>query len=323
MTTKRKGILLVLLYVFLFSLALPLHLQKGIEWNNSFYRQTQENTFKANKNNGFSYVQNGSEIDFDLLIDGKSYRAKMTQGDNATYRFAFDDGMSLILTGSSFGGISVGDRFIPLGNSGSVTLIDDLSSTPLVFSPYVIEKTPFYDGETGKKEIGEWIVYQTTDGKHIYGYEVWHDGSYSSSPPTFVTLKDGAVIEQLQSYNSSILYVNESNEILTNPACLTYFPGEEDMDQTSRYTTCWLLINAAVQDDTHYRGHAVVFFTSLLYFLGLAQYLWPEQMAFFGSRWQYRYEPELSDSGLVMAKFSGILIMVIFAGILFLPLFIY
>ena len=323
MTTKRKGILLVFIYVVLFSLAIPLHLQRGVEWNNRFYRQTQENTFEADKSNGFSYVQNGNETAFDLLIDGKSYRAKLTQSENATYRFSFDDGLSHILTGSSYGGITVGDQFIPLTTGDSVTVIDDLSATPLTFSPYVIEKTPFYDGETGQTEIGEWIVYKTTDGQHLYGYEVWYDGSFASYPPTFVSLADGAVIDQTHSYNSGVLYVNENNEILTNAECLTYFPGEETLDKTSRYTTCWLLINAAVHDNTQYRGHGVVFFASLLYFLGLAQYLWPEQMAFLGSRWQYRYEPELSDSGLFMARFGGILIMIVFAGLLFLPLFIY
>jgi len=323
MTTKRKGLLLVLIYALLIALAIPLHTQKGIAWNESFYVQKEENLFKANKNNHFTFVKTDTGFDFDLTVNGVSRKAAMTPEENNTYRFAFDDGFTTILSSSSLSGVSVGGRYIPLGNSSSITVIEDLSKTPLVFAPYEIEKTPILDGETGQKVIGEWVIYQTAAGQHIYGYETWHDGSYVGHPPTFVTLSDGVVLNHDQIYDSSILYVNAQNEILTNPELLYFFPYEYSEDHVNRHTHCWLLVNTAVHERAESRGHAVAFFVSLLYFLGAAQFLWPEQLAFFGSRWQYRYEPELSDAGLAMARFSAVFIMFISIIPLFLPLFMH
>ena len=46
-----------------------------------------------------------------------------------------------------------------------------------------------------------------------------------------------------------------------------------------------------------------------VYLAGAALFLWPERIAFFGSRWMYRSEPELSDAGLMWEQFGGLLLM--------------
>lgn len=320
MTTKRKGLLLVAIYVLLIMLAIPLHRQKGIEWNDSFYRLTEENTFYANKNNRFSYTEAEGAYQFDLTANGYACTASLTQPEEGAYHISFSDGFTVILSGNSWGDLSVGGDFYPFSDGASLLVIDDLNKTPLEFAPYMIETHPIYDGETGKKVIGEWITYITKAGEHIYGYETWHDGIHFGTPPTIVTLENGSVLDQTQFNSGSTLYVNDKDELLTNDTLLRSFPYQYSEDRINRQNMCWLMINAAVKDRVQSRGHASVFFLSLIYFLGAACYLWPEEMAFFGSRWQYRYEPELSDAGLFMAKLGAVLLMIFGAAILFLPL---
>ncbi|MBQ1946248.1 MAG: hypothetical protein II343_04885 [Clostridia bacterium] len=322
MTTKRKGLLLVLIYILLIALALPLHAQKGVAWNESFYVQKAENHYSADKNNHFTYTHSDDSILFDLTVNGYACRAVLTQPQENTYQFTFDDGFTVVLSGAPLGALLVNNQYLSLGDN-SVTVIDDLSQTPLTFAPYVTKEAPFYDGETGSKQIGRWITYETENGKHLYGYEIWDDGSYPAYLPTFVTLADGAVIDRSRLYDGSVLYLNDQNEVLTNTELLSYFPYEYAEDRVDRQSYCWLLVNTAVHERVESRGHAIAFFASLLYFLGAAQFLWPEQMAFLGSRWQYRYEPELSDAGLAMTKFSAVFIMLISILPLFLPLFIH
>lgn len=322
MTTKRKGLLLVLIHALLIALAFPLHMQKGIAWNESFYMQKENNHFSADKNNHFTYTQSDDSILFDLTVNGYSCHAVLTQPQENTYQFTFDDGFTVVLSGSPLGALLVNNQYLSL-NDGGLIIVDDLSQTPLTFAPYSTKESPFYDGETGTKQIGRWITYETENGEHIYGYESWNDGSFPAYPPTFVTLSDGAVIDHTQLYNSSVLYLSDQNEVLTNSSLLSYFPHEYAEDRIDRQSYCWLLVNTAVHERIESRGHAIAFLVSLLYFLGAAQFLWPEQMAFLGSRWQYRYEPELSDAGLAMAKFSAVFIMFISIIPLFLPLFIH
>ena len=322
MTNKRKGLLLVAIYIILVLLAIPLHTQKGIDWNDQFYRLTDENTFIANKNNRFSYTETEGVYQFDLLVDGYACSAELTQPEKGTYHIAFNDGFTLILSGNSWGGVSVGGDFYPFSDGASLIVIDDLDKTPLRFAPYVIETQPIYDGETGKKIIGEWVNYKTEAGEHFYGYETWNDGTQFGTPPTIVTLENGTVLDQTQFNNGSTLYVNEKGEMLINDTLLRSFPYAYSEDRVNRQNTCWLMINAALKERVESRGEAVVFFLSRVYFLGVSQLLWPEEMAFFGSRWQYRYEPELSDAGLMMSRISAVIIMIFGAVVLYLPLVI-
>ena len=75
------------------------------------------------------------------------------------------------------------------------------------------------------------------------------------------------------------------------------------------------------EGEVEQRGHlslaaAYIFF----YALGTAVLLWPEKMAFLGNRWRFRYEPELSDEGLVMEMLGGVVIIGMAVVTLFLPL---
>lgn len=49
---------------------------------------------------------------------------------------------------------------------------------------------------------------------------------------------------------------------------------------------------------------------ALIYGLGMLTFLYPEKMFFLGSRWQFR-NPELSDDGILMQQFSGVVCMIV------------
>lgn len=319
MTRKRKGLLLLALYFVLIALAIPLHTQKGIEWNDRFYAKTAEGVFSAGKNNQFSFAQTPDGLQFDMTVNGQSYQALMAKLDDNAYQFDFSDGWLLKMVGDYTVPCSIiaNDLFFILGDVETTFIVTDADSPAYQFAAYEVEHTPFFDSEN-KQQLGEWIIYRTTDGEHIHGYELWFDQSQPAYEPTFVTLKNGTEVS-LSSRDSLAIYVNEKGEALLNDELLFSFPGNDMSDAIGKQSYILLLLNA-VHDNVSARGHFACFLLSLLYLLGLLQFLFPEETAFFGHRWQYRYEPELSDSGLFMAQLGGVIIMVMGAALLYLPL---
>lgn len=79
---------------------------------------------------------------------------------------------------------------------------------------------------------------------------------------------------------------------------------------------CRIAMNSAES----YGSIALVLLGALVYLLGAAQFIWPEQMYFLFSRWRYQHA-ELSDDGVLAEKAGAILIMLCAAGIMFAPLF--
>ena len=74
---------------------------------------------------------------------------------------------------------------------------------------------------------------------------------------------------------------------------------------------------------TEPRGEwGMVWIYALLYWMGLAAILWPEETHFLFSRWAYR-NAELSDAGMAMQRLGGGVAMVASVVVLFLPLFIH
>ena len=74
---------------------------------------------------------------------------------------------------------------------------------------------------------------------------------------------------------------------------------------------------------TEPRGEwGMVWIYALLYWMGLAAILWPEETHFLFSRWAYR-NAELSDAGIAMQRLDGGVAMAASVVVLFLPLFIH
>lgn len=63
----------------------------------------------------------------------------------------------------------------------------------------------------------------------------------------------------------------------------------------------------------------MVFFSVISYALAFATWMWPDKVAFFGRRWQFDGEPELSDAGLAMQQLGGVLLAVMAVVVLFIP----
>ena len=58
---------------------------------------------------------------------------------------------------------------------------------------------------------------------------------------------------------------------------------------------------------------------ALLYALGAAALLWPEQTFFFANRWRYNV-PELSEEGAAAQRLGGAAMMAVSAFVMFAPL---
>lgn len=321
MTRKKQAILLLTLYAAMILLAIPLHTQKGIEWNKDFYRKTKDGAFIANKDNQFSFTENGDGLLIDLKINGIQYETQFSQPQSNEYLFAFSDGTSLRLTGD-YGDhiLSVGGTFLPLlGDTQAKLIISDVSA--LHFAPYTVKKMPFYGDN--EQALGEWVVYETENHHHLYSYEFWYDGRQEAYVPDIVTLTNSSTIDLYAGNNGQTIYVNAQGEALTDNDALFSFPGD-DWESSMSKRSCVSLLLHGINDNVTARGHFAVFSVSvLLFLLGFAQFLFPEEMAFFGSRWQYRETPELSEAGLAVSRFTSVLLMLISVGILFLPLIVF
>lgn len=83
------------------------------------------------------------------------------------------------------------------------------------------------------------------------------------------------------------------------------------------------LANALCRMDTNAaepRGSAALpLVGALLYALGAAALLWPEQTFFFANRWRYNV-PELSEEGAAAQRLGGVAMMAVSAFVMFAPL---
>lgn len=83
------------------------------------------------------------------------------------------------------------------------------------------------------------------------------------------------------------------------------------------------LANALCRMDTNAaepRGSAALPLAgALLYALGAAALLWPEQTFFFANRWRYNV-PELSEEGAAAQRLGGVAMMAVSAFVMFAPL---
>ena len=83
------------------------------------------------------------------------------------------------------------------------------------------------------------------------------------------------------------------------------------------------LANALCRMDTNAaepRGSAALLLVgALLYALGAAALLWPEQTFFFANRWRYNV-PELSEEGAAAQRLGGAAMMAVSAFVMFAPL---
>ena len=309
---KKTIVILLCALILLPVFALPIHLQTGFSWNYDFWKLTSENTYVANRKNTFRFLQSDSETHFDVTLNGKSIHLQMTETGENQYRFD-GDGWAMEITDTPFASVRINGTFYSMGDE---TLIVTNAQSPVYhFAPCHFE-TSYFENEEGKR-LGEHIDLVTDTSYYISSYEIWYEQpEMSSFLPEPILFNEG-----LRITNDRALYVNEQGEYLTNAQYL--FMLETSPDSYCSKADLLRFLLKATKASPPLRGDLICFvFYFVFCLIGLCMLIWPEQLAFFGSRWIYRHEPELSDMGLLSMYISAGVIILVGIVLLYLPLFI-
>lgn len=307
---KKKVAVLLALYALLLAAGLAVNLQRGLHLFSGFWKQEAEFTFVHAGGDRILYDPAADQ--FELELEGNRTTAAR-KIENGSERFDFSDGWAMVLEDSPDLSFEAGGIYF-LGEAKLI--LTDVSAADLHFEragDVMIE--PFYD-ENGAL-LGETQVLLSESGVFIDSSETWYNGGFSSEEKNTVVLKDGAVIDSGEAYRT--LYQNENGEYLIDRDDL--FMIRAGGEEISKQTLIGFLQNV-MNGESERRGEPmVVFLFSAIYWLGAAGLLWPQQMAFFGSRWQYRNEPELSDAGLLAAQCGAVFGMILSVLMLLVPIF--
>lgn len=311
---KSISILVAIGLVFLI-IGSVYNFQKGLTLDNDFWRLRRDGRYTHGKDS-ISYTPDSEGGHFDVILNGESITVDMTQEDDSLY-MEFSNGWAVELTKSDLFSIKI----------GGILLSSDYTIIPLDFEAMgcrfekaapVVSET-FYD--ENDRRLGQWHTLQTESGEFIDSWEVWDDPE--GMPEAGTVRRETMVItegEPLPDYEQfGILYVNAEGEYLMNPNVL--FNIENGYENTYRVSIARLLREMATKS-ADIRGHAACLFMFLLFYcLGAAQWLWPEDVTFFGSRWKFKGDPELSDEGLMFTRFGAACVMIVGIVMLFIPVF--
>lgn len=301
--SKQVLALLLVFAVFLFA-GLWFHLQRGLYLDGRFWKETAVGEFTSPSEDRIQYQSPGHY----LLTLGKETLTVRQQTDEDGIRVDFSDGISLFipqdaLPAFEMDGIYWIDRF--------EYMIRDFSA--LRFEPaQPVTVTPFYDEEG--RAVGESRLLATASGKVIHFEERWTAHPEWNQPPLVTdTLLPGARLTHEALWNR--VYQNTSGDYLMNPEAISSLPTTDNSVLRLHFAQ---LMQSIERGESERRGSiAIVLLYAFIYAVGALTFLFPEEAAFFGSRWQYRSKPELSDAGLIMRKLGGIVFMVAAVIILF------
>ena len=123
---------------------------------------------------------------------------------------------------------------------------------------------------------------------------------------------------------SEAVYLNESGEYLLDSHTLgkiaTATSGGYSSIDRRGLTHFLVRIGSGAIERRSETMDMQIFLSVLLYAAGALQLFLPQELAFFGSRWLFRNEPELSDSGRAAMLIGGGVVMVFAIIILFIGL---
>lgn len=308
---RKKLIVLSVIYAVFFIAGWMFNMQQGLYFHERFWRVHADGRYVSP---GGDSIRFAPEQGFELLLGGKTLTAQLQTSEDGLSRIDFSDGFSMERTQDPIWG----SFSVQVGNTvfmhGMTYIIHDLDALPLRFAAVDrIERYPFYN--ENNVPIGESVSYLTASGELIDFREIlFHSPEHSTPEKQTVTLHDGVRLEEIN--ESTTLYVNEAGEYLLNPEMLAMISLSDGI--YSRGSLMGLLESIA-QDKSVRRGHPLVLaLYTFTYVMGALGFLFPEKMAFFGSRWKFRTEPELSDDGLMMAQIGNLFLMVLAVIILFL-----
>jgi len=249
---------------------------------------------------------------FEMNVGGRALTAVLSETEEG-YRVDFSDGWAVELESLAarlqieVGGVLLG------GNS--TYILTDMDAANLRFGRVEEEVSePFFD-ENGNA-VGESRYYRTESGESVGWREIWYDNPEWSTPEAeTIQLYEGIRL-QYEDFNRN-LFVNEDGEYLMNAQDLPMMRWSDDTTWYSRNSVASYLVRVA-NGEADRRGHiAAVLLYAFIYLLGAVQFLWPQELAFFGHRWRFQTEPELSDAGLFMLQLGAVLAMAMGVVVLF------
>lgn len=312
---KRKGIILGSIYFVILVIGIWINGQKGMNLMSDFWLLKKDGSF-THQDNRIRHAKEYGDDYFEVQFGTDSFTAALEEQEDGWYMETSKGWGIKIPTNTPFSVIvEVGSRAIWMGDA-QVT-IHDLDAMGLRFEAAKEEEVNYiYDGE-GNERVGESHHLVSESGQTISYREIWYDNPEQSTPEQqVVTLGDGITIRSENDQNT--LYVNEKGEYLINHDSLFMMPY--GYGYMSRSGLAQALVQVA-EGEVEQRGHlSLVLVYTLFYAFGTAVFLWPEKMAFLGNRWRFRYEPELSEEGLLMEMIGGVIVIGVAVVTLFLPL---
>ena len=311
---KRKCIILGSIFMFFLILGIWLNGQKGMNLMSDFWVLKKDGSL-THQDNRILCVDTEDGKGFEIALGETVFTATIEEQKDGWYMES-DKGWGLKIPAENYLSVLVGVAGGTIWVGDAQLTIYDLDAMELHFEAVKEEEKNYIYGE-GDKPVGESYHLISESGQSISYREIWYDNpDYDTPQQTIEVIKNGIILDSENHHNK--LYVNEKGEYLMNPDRL--FMISDGQGYISKSGLVQALVKVA-EGKVEQRGHLSLAAAYILFYaLGTAILVWPQKMAFFGNRWRYRSEPELSDEGLVMEMLGGVVIICMAVVILFLPL---
>lgn len=309
---KKLIIALSGVFVLFFVIGIVLHSQQGLYFNDDFWRLRKDGRFAGPDG---AWVCSNGDGSYAMGINGQEITAQYSELPDGGVRMDYSDGWAVERPSGD-------DYLYAMGEYGwssdAKLILTDADVQDFEFAAGVrTESYPFYDGNSGET-IGETIHIMSADGNTLDYSEVWYGiPERNSTDKPVVILEDGAVIP-----SGDCTFKSSEGEYLLNAEWLGRFRvgAQYSYSSISRVSLSYFLLMLD-QDAPEYRGNVGSFLMYILFFgMGAVQLILPEDTAFFGARWRFKNDPELSDEGRGAVMIGGAVMMVVgiimlFAGL--------
>lgn len=318
---RKKAAILTAVYIVFLVLGLWFNGQHGIRHDRGFWKLDASGWYRAADGDRIRFepdAPGSTSGTFQLELGGTALSAVRTQTEDGHIQAVFSDGWTV----DSDEDHGFSSYIVVTSSGGDITYHDatytltDMDAGEYRFAPVgETVREPFY-GEDGSV-IGESIMRFSTSGVMLDRQEVWYNRPEFNTPEQeTVVLREGVQLSGSKMW--TYLFVNEAGEYLTYPD----HPTDIQIGQFSRRRADVLhLMETIATGGTERWGHpGQALLYTLLYALGAASLLWPNQAAFFGRRWQFKEEPELSEDGLHASYIGSFIVLLLAVLLLFLPM---
>lgn len=309
---RKKLLVIGCIYIAFLVAGVLFNVRQGMYLFSEFWPLQNDGSY-THLNDSIRRENHDEWIAFDMLLAGQPMTAELIRDEDG-WRVTTSEGWEAVVAGEQRMFVEV-NGYVWFEDYEIV--LTDMDAMGLRFERAMEEeRTPFFDEEG--REIGESILLLSETGETISFREEWYDRpEWNVGEQERILLTDGMTLD-MEGHDQR-LYMNEQGEFLVNPDKLFYVAM--DGKSISKNGLAHALVNMAdAEPETRGDWQLALVYTAI-YALGAALFLWPEKLAFFGERWRYQTEPELSDAGILMEKLGGVLLMGLGVIMMFYPLF--